>query len=143
MIQPQTLLKPDAPGISHHHIQTLPPTQSHDMLHIQPRPVQIRGKRSPERMRITRQPGLLLQPIEHDLDASAPYPTVSEEPDEICRTLEAIVYYNPELTWEGQPGASRVLLLTWTSWDGYNDKAGVDYQSHEPYTEAYAYFAEV
>ena len=46
------------------------------------------------------------------------------EPDEICRNLEAIVFYNPNLTWEGQPGASRVLLLTWTSWDGYNDKAG-------------------
>ena len=37
------------------------------------------------------------------------------EPDEISRNLEAIVYYNPNLTWEGQPGASRVLLLTWTS----------------------------
>ena len=46
------------------------------------------------------------------------------EPDEICRNLEAIVFYNPNLTWEGQPGVSRVLLLTWTSWDGYNDKAG-------------------
>lgn len=44
------------------------------------------------------------------------------EPDEICRDLEAIVYYNPHLTWEGQPGDSRVLLLTWTAWDGYNDK---------------------
>jgi len=46
------------------------------------------------------------------------------EPDEICRNLEAIVYYNPDLIWEGQPKTSRVLLLTWTSWDGYNDKAG-------------------
>ena len=46
------------------------------------------------------------------------------EPDEICCNLEAIVYYNPDLIWEGQPGDSRVLLLTWTSWDGYNDKAG-------------------
>jgi hypothetical protein len=44
------------------------------------------------------------------------------EPDEICGDLEAIVYYNPDLTWEGQPGDSPVLLLTWTGWDGYNDR---------------------
>jgi hypothetical protein len=46
------------------------------------------------------------------------------EPDEIYRDLEAIVYYNPDLVWEGQPGKSRVLLLTWTSWDGYNKETG-------------------
>ncbi len=46
------------------------------------------------------------------------------EPDEICRDLETITYYNPDLVWEGQPGASRVLLLTWTSWNGYNDYTG-------------------
>ena len=46
------------------------------------------------------------------------------EPDEICRDLEPIVYYNSDLIWEGEPGESRVLLLTWTSWDGYNDAAG-------------------
>jgi hypothetical protein len=46
------------------------------------------------------------------------------EPDEICRDLEPVVYYNPDLIWEGEPGESRVLLLTWTSWDGYNDAAG-------------------
>src|SRR4030042_3034906 len=45
-------------------------------------------------------------------------------PDEICRDLEPIVYYNPDLIWEGEPGKSRVLLLTWTSWDGYNDVTG-------------------
>lgn len=48
------------------------------------------------------------------------------EPDEISRDLEAIVYFNPYLTWEGQPGASRVLLLTWTSWDGYNGDTGMN-----------------
>ena len=46
------------------------------------------------------------------------------EPDEISRDLEPIVYYNAALTWEGEPGKSRVLLLTWTSWDGYTDAAG-------------------
>ena len=46
------------------------------------------------------------------------------EPGEICRDLEPIVFYNPDLTWEGEPGESRVLLLTWTSWDGYNDATG-------------------
>ena len=46
------------------------------------------------------------------------------EPDEICRDLEPIVFYNPDLIWEGNPGESRVLLLTWTSWDGYNGAAG-------------------
>ena len=46
------------------------------------------------------------------------------EADEISRDLEAIVYYNTDLIWEGQPGASRVMLTTWTSWDGYNDSVG-------------------
>ncbi|MFC1925429.1 hypothetical protein ACFLW2_01880 [Chloroflexota bacterium] len=46
------------------------------------------------------------------------------EPEEISRDLEAIVYYNPALEWEGDAGESRVLLCTWTSWDGYNDKTG-------------------
>ncbi len=46
------------------------------------------------------------------------------EPDEICRNLEAIVYYNPDVIWEGQPGTSRVLMVTWTGWDGYNGTAG-------------------
>jgi hypothetical protein len=46
------------------------------------------------------------------------------EPGEISRNLEAIVPYNPDITWEGQPGESRVLLLTWTSWDGYNTGVG-------------------
>jgi hypothetical protein len=48
------------------------------------------------------------------------------EPGEICATLEPITWYNPDLVWEGQPGTGRVLLLTWTSWDGYNDKTGAN-----------------
>lgn len=46
------------------------------------------------------------------------------EPDEISRSLGAIVYYNPDLKWEGDPSESRVLLLTWTGWDGYNNQVG-------------------
>ncbi len=46
------------------------------------------------------------------------------EPDEIYRGLESITWYNPDLVWEGAPGESRVLLLTWTSWDGYNSETG-------------------
>jgi hypothetical protein len=49
------------------------------------------------------------------------------EPDEICRNLEAIVYYNPDLIWEGKPGESRVLLVTWTKkWDGYVEGASIN-----------------
>ena len=71
MIQLQTLLKFHAPRIPQHHIQALPSPQPHYMLHIQPTPMQITRKRPPERVRITRQPGLLLQPIQHDLDTPA------------------------------------------------------------------------
>jgi len=46
------------------------------------------------------------------------------EPDEISRNLVAIVDYNDELIWEGEPGESSVLVVTWTSWDGYNNKVG-------------------
>ena len=53
MIQPQTLLKLDTPRIPQHHIQALPSPQPHDMLHIQPTPMQIAGKRPPKRVRIT------------------------------------------------------------------------------------------
>lgn len=43
-------------------------------------------------------------------------------PDEISRNLTAINKYNNNLIWEGQAGESPVLLVTWTSWDGFNDK---------------------
>ena len=43
------------------------------MLHIQPSPMQIRCKRPPERMRITRQSSPLLQPIQHDLNTPTPH----------------------------------------------------------------------
>lgn len=46
------------------------------------------------------------------------------EPDEICTNLVAIVGYNKNLAWEGEPGRSRVLVVTWTSWEGYNSEVG-------------------
>ena len=44
------------------------------------------------------------------------------ENNEISRNLVAIVPYEPGLIWGGEPGKSPVLTVTWTSWDGYDDK---------------------
>ena len=46
------------------------------------------------------------------------------EPDEISTNLVAITGYNEDLVWDGEPGRSRVLVVTWTSWDGYNSEVG-------------------
>lgn len=46
------------------------------------------------------------------------------EPEEIVTSLTAIGPYNTDLVWEGTPGASRVLMITWTSWTGYDDLVG-------------------
>lgn len=46
------------------------------------------------------------------------------EPQEISKNLIPIVETNTDLVWEGQPGSRRVLVLTWTSWNGYDDKMG-------------------
>lgn len=46
------------------------------------------------------------------------------EPQEISKNLIPIVETNTDLVWEGQPGSRRVLVLTWTSWNGYDDKVG-------------------
>jgi hypothetical protein len=43
---------------------------------------------------------------------------------EICRNLTAITPYEESLIWEGIPGESRVLVVTWTSWTGYDDQVG-------------------
>lgn len=47
--------------------------------------------------------------------ADAHHPT----PEKIVRHLTAIVPHNDALVWEGDPGASRVLMVTWTSYPGY------------------------
>lgn len=46
------------------------------------------------------------------------------EPQEISKNLTPIVETNANLVWEGEPGHRRVLVLTWTSWNGYDDKVG-------------------
>lgn len=48
----------------------------------------------------------------------------TSEPDEISTDLIAITRYNKKLVWEGEPGQSRVLVVTWTSWDGYKSEVG-------------------
>jgi len=46
------------------------------------------------------------------------------EPNEISRDLIAIVDYNQNLVWRKGNGAQPVLMLTWTNWDGYDNKEG-------------------
>jgi hypothetical protein len=46
------------------------------------------------------------------------------ELQEISKNLTPIVETNANLVWEGEPGNRRVLVLTWTSWNGYDDKVG-------------------
>jgi len=46
------------------------------------------------------------------------------EAGEICRNLTAIVPEEEPLIWEGTPGESRVLVVTWTSYTGYDDQVG-------------------
>ncbi len=46
------------------------------------------------------------------------------EPDEISTRLTAITPYNNHLIGEGTAGMSRVLMVTWTSWTGYDSLVG-------------------
>ena len=46
------------------------------------------------------------------------------EPVEISRRLTAIVDHNENLLWQDEPGKSRVLVLTWSSYEGYDTKVG-------------------
>ena len=50
--------------------------------------------------------------------------TKKAEPEEIWRNLTAIVGHNKKLIWENQKVNSRVLVSTWTSWDGYEKNLG-------------------
>ncbi len=49
------------------------------------------------------------------------------EPDEIVVSLIPIVEYNTDLIWEGDPGASRVLMVSWVDGDYYDNSVGQDY----------------
>ncbi|MDJ0774151.1 MAG: hypothetical protein QNJ49_12120 [Mastigocoleus sp. MO_167.B18] len=50
--------------------------------------------------------------------------TKKTEPEEIWRNLTAIVEHNKKLIWEDGNINSRVLVLTWTSWNGYEKNLG-------------------
>ncbi len=49
------------------------------------------------------------------------------EYSEISRSLTAINPYNQSLAWEGAPGESRVLMVSWVSGDYYDSSLGGDY----------------
>lgn len=49
------------------------------------------------------------------------------EVDEVVTTLTAISPDSPALVWEGEPGRSRVLVVTWINGDYYDDYVGRDY----------------
>ncbi len=46
------------------------------------------------------------------------------EPHEISKDLVAIVPSNTQLIWKQKPDRDAVLVVTWTSWDGYADYVG-------------------
>ena len=46
------------------------------------------------------------------------------EPNEISRNLTAIVDYNDQLVWDDSTGEARVLVVTWTSYTGYDSQVG-------------------
>lgn len=46
------------------------------------------------------------------------------EPHEVSRNLIAIIPSEPGLIWNGDSGTQRVLMVTWTSWQGYNSQVG-------------------
>lgn len=49
------------------------------------------------------------------------------EPGEIVATLTPVAAYNADLIWEGAPGASRVLMVSWLDGDYYDDFVGQNY----------------
>ena len=49
-------------------------------------------------------------------------------PNEIYKDLTAIEADNHNLVWEGEPGNSRVLVVTWTGKPYYDNYVGQDYQ---------------
>lgn len=49
------------------------------------------------------------------------------EPAEIVVSLTPIAGYNTDLIWEGEPGASRVLMVSWVDGDYYDNSVGQAY----------------
>ncbi len=48
------------------------------------------------------------------------------EPGEITRSLTALTTANKALRWRGESGQRQVLMVTWTSWTGYDSQVGRD-----------------
>lgn len=46
------------------------------------------------------------------------------QPDEIHHELWAITPDNPQLIWRESKGQKQVLMVTWTSWNGYSARIG-------------------
>ncbi|NTU44688.1 MAG: hypothetical protein HGA99_04070 [Chlorobiaceae bacterium] len=57
---------------------------------------------------------------------SAVVDAATAEPSEISKNLVAIVPSNPQLIWKnkGDTENARILVVTWTSYNGYDDKIG-------------------
>ncbi len=51
------------------------------------------------------------------------------EPSEISRELTALVPDDPELVWDDSTGETRVAVVTWTSWTGYDNQVGQTIQT--------------
>lgn len=49
------------------------------------------------------------------------------EPGEIVASLTPIAGYNSDLIWEGEPGASRALMVSWVDGNYYDNSVGQDY----------------
>ncbi|MCB1034358.1 MAG: hypothetical protein KDD47_11060 [Acidobacteria bacterium] len=45
-------------------------------------------------------------------------------PEEIYRELKPVLAGERGLVWRGEPGESPILVLTWSSWDGYENALG-------------------
>lgn len=68
-----------------------------------------------------------------DYDIRQMYLSATEDaevamPNEIYKDLTAIETDNHNLIWEGEPGDSRVLVVTWTGKPYYDNYVGQDYQ---------------
>ncbi len=67
------------------------------------------------------------QPTDEELQAAyraAVKDAETATADEISRDLWSITADNSRLIWEGEPGHSRVLVVTWTAYTGYSSQVG-------------------
>lgn len=73
---------------------------------------------------------LKTSPIQTDLKslqkryAEAVKDAETVDPDEITKDLTAVTQSNRQIVWKDTPAGKRLLVVTWTSWDGYDQKVG-------------------